>query len=69
MVNRLLRENFIPIFFNGKKKKKKCNPAEMQCNVNFASVFTALNNTKTQRKFNITPYGENVYQLIYWDKI
>ena len=30
----------------------------MWCNVNFVSVFTALNNTKKQRKFNITPYGE-----------
>ena len=35
--------NFIPIWFN----------------VNFVSVFTALNNTKKQRKFNITPDGEN----------
>ena len=33
------------------------------------SVFTALNNTKKQRKFNITPYGEKFYQLTYWDKI
>ena len=32
------------------------------CNVNF--VFTALSNTKKQRKFNITPY-----ELIDWDKI
>ena len=39
------------------------------CNVNFVSVFTALNNTKTQRKFNITPYGEMFYQLTYLDKI
>ena len=30
---------------------------------------TALNNTEQQRKFNITPYGENFYQLTYWDKI
>ena len=37
--------------------------------VNFVSVFTALNNTKKQRKFNITPYGEKVYHLTYWDKI
>ena len=35
---------------------------------NFVSVFTALNKTK-QRKFNITPYGENFYQLTYWGKI
>ena len=27
----------------------------------FISVFTALNNTKKQRKLNITPYGEKVY--------
>ena len=39
------------------------------CNVNFVSVFTAVNNTKKQRKFNITPYGELFYQLTYWDKI
>ena len=26
-------------------------------------VFNALNNTKKQRKFNITTYGENFYQL------
>ena len=33
-------------------------------------VFTALSNTKKkQRKFNITPYGENFHQLIDWDKI
>ena len=30
-------------------------------NVHFVSVFTALNNTKKQRKFNITPYVENFY--------
>ena len=29
------------------------------CNVNFVYVFTALNNTNKQRKFNITPYGEH----------
>ena len=28
------------------------------CNVNFVSVFTALINTKKQRKFNIAPYEE-----------
>ena len=29
------------------------------CKVNFVSVFTALNNSKKQRKFKlITPYGE-----------
>ena len=39
------------------------------CNVTFVSVFTALNNTKKQREFNITPYGENFYQLTYWEKI
>ena len=36
----------------------------------FVSVFTAFNNTKKkQRKFNITPYGENFYKRTYWDKI
>ena len=30
-------------------------------NVNFESVFTALNNTKKQRKFNITPNGGNFH--------
>ena len=39
------------------------------CNVDFVSVFTALNNIKKQRKFNITSYGEIFYQLTYWDKI
>ena len=39
------------------------------CIANFVSVFTALNNTKKQRRFNITPCGENVYQLTYLDKI
>ena len=39
------------------------------CNVNFVSVFTALNKTRKQRKFNITPYGEKFYQLTHWDKI
>ena len=39
------------------------------CNVYFVSVFTALNNIKKQRKFNMTPYGENFYLLTYWDKI
>ena len=80
MVNRLLRENrkSIPNLFNGKKTKhvqilnfilisNKSFP--IWCNVNFVSVFTALNNTKKQSKFNITPYGENFYQLTYWDKI
>ena len=38
-------------------------------NVNFVSIFTALNNTKNKRQFNITPYGEKFYHLIYWDKI
>ena len=33
------------------------------------SVFNALNNTKKQRKFNITLYGEKFYQLTYWYKI
>ena len=28
------------------------------CDVNFESVFPATNNTKMQRKFHITPYGE-----------
>ena len=35
------------------------------CNVNFVSVFTALNNTKKKEKKkkinNNSPYGENVY--------
>ena len=35
----------------------------------FVSVFTALNNTKKQKQFNITPYVENFHQLPYWDKI
>ena len=35
----------------------------------FVSVFTELNNSNKQNKFNITPYGENVCQLNYWDKI
>ena len=35
------------------------------CNVNVVFNFTALNNTKKQRKFTNTPYGENFYQLIY----
>ena len=30
-------------------------------NANFVSVFIALNNTKTQWKFNITPYGKKFY--------
>ena len=29
--------------------------------IQFVYVFIALNNTKQQRKFNITPYGENFY--------
>ena len=58
-----------------KKTFQKCNPPDFEfylgklndkkipiwCNVNFESVFIAINNTKKQRKFNITPYGENVY--------
>ena len=31
----------------------------------FLAVFTALNSTKKQRKFNITPYVEIFYQLAY----
>ena len=85
MVNRLLRENrkYIPNFFNGKKKLFKNVTLQIlnfilmfnnkifliRCNVNFVCVFTALSNTKKQRKFNITPYGENFHQLIDWDKI
>ena len=85
MVNRLLPENlkYIPNYFNGKKVFQKCNPPDFKfyldklnnkifpiwCNVNFVSVFTALNNTKKQRKLNITPYGENFHQLTNWDKI
>ena len=72
-VNRLSRENrkSIPNIFNGKKLLKKCNPPDFRFyrgklnnkfpNVNFVSVFTALNNTKRQRKFNITPYRGNFY--------
>ena len=41
-------------FYLGKLNNKK-NP--IWCNVNFLSVFTALNSTKKQRKFNITPWG------------
>ena len=33
--------------------------------VNFMSVFTALNNIKKQRKFNITPYGKNLEGYIF----
>ena len=85
MVNRLLRENgkYIPNCFNGKKKLFKNVTLQILNfilmfnnkifliwgNVNFVSVFTALSNTKKQRKFNITPYGENFHQLIDWDKI
>ena len=29
--------------------------------IQFMYVFIALNNTKQQRKFNITPYGEKFY--------
>ena len=58
------------------KNFKKSNPPDFKLylgklnnifyiwsNVNFVSVFTALNNTKKQIKFNITPYGEHFYQL------
>ena len=27
------------------------------------------NNNKKTKQNNITPYGENFYQLTYWDKI
>ena len=41
----------------------------IRCNVNFVSVFTALNNTKKkQREFNITPHGE-ILLVNYPDKI
>ena len=33
------------------------------------SVLTALKNTKSKEKFNITSYGEIFYKLTYWDKI
>ena len=85
MVNRLLHENrkSIPKCFNGKKLFKTVTLQILNfilirwiiesfpiwCNVNFGSAFTALNNTKKQRKFNITPYGEMFYQLTYCDKI
>ena len=36
-------------------------PDYRECNVHFESVSTALNNTKKQRKYNITPYGEKFY--------
>ena len=58
------------MFLFVKKKKKKKNVKlrilnffsgfPIWCN-NFVSVFTALNNAKKQRKFNITPYGEIFY--------
>ena len=38
-------------------KKSSYGPMLIQ----FVSVFIELNNTKQQRKFNITPYGKNVY--------
>ena len=55
-----------------KKKKKTCNPPDFKsyldklnnkkiliwCNVKVVSIFTALNNTKKQRKYNITPFEE-----------
>ena len=59
------RQNFK--FYLGKLNKKKKFP--IWCNVNFVSVFAALNNIKKQRKFSITPYGEIFYQLTYRDKI
>ena len=31
--------------------------------------FHCIKQYKKQRKFNITPYGENFYQLTYLDKI
>ena len=41
------------------------------CNVNFVPTgFHFIKQyKKKQRKFNITPYGENFHQLIDWDKI
>ena len=64
------KPEYIPKTFNDKKTFQKCNPPDFKfylvksffffsiwCNVNFMSVFTALE----QRKFNITPYGENFY--------
>ena len=84
MVNRLLLENrkSIPIFFNGIKLFKNVTlqilnfilisllikNVPIWCNVNFVSVFTALNNTHMQRKFNITPCGKIFYYLTYWEK-
>ena len=77
MVNRLLHENRkpIPFFLFIFKTFKKCNLTDFKfylgklnnkifpicCNVNFVSVFSALNNTKKHSKFNITPYGNNFY--------
>ena len=62
VVNHLLRENGKSIAdFLMVKTFQKCNPQDLKfylCkldNKNFL-VFTALNNTKKQRKFNITPY-------------
>ena len=71
-LNSVSSQKSIPKIFNGKKTFKKCNPLDFKfylnkfnnknfthrCNVNFVSTFTALNNIKKQRKFNITPYGE-----------
>ena len=77
MVNRLLDENrkSIPKFFNCEKLFKNVTLEILKftlinliiktfpiwCDVYFMSVFTVLNNTKKQRKYNITPYGEKFY--------
>ena len=74
VVNHILRENrnSIQTKINGIISSPKSNHLNFEfylgklnnkilpiwCNVNFVSVFTALNNTKKQREFNITPYGE-----------
>ena len=69
------RKPEVPQNFLMVKTFKKCNPPDFKfylCKVGnktfshmvqcyFLSVFTALNGTKKQRKFNITPYGENFY--------
>ena len=66
----------IPEFLSGKKNFQKCNPPDFKfyigkatnkhfpkhiwCNVSFASVFIAINNTKSKEnrtKINITLYG------------
>ena len=79
------KRKYIPNFFNDKKKLFKNVTLQILnfilmfnnkifliwCNVNFVSTgFHCIKQyKKKQRKFNITPYGENFHQLIDWDKI